>query len=101
MPDEPRRAGRALSLGLQRFLNPPGEAARVERFGWSFDPGDKVMQVVNDYVKEVFNGDLGLVRIVDTEAGELVVDFELREVAYDFGELDGGTPPPEGPRNCS
>ena len=69
-------------------MNPPGEAARVERFGWSFGPGDKVMQVVNDYEKEVFNGDLGLVRTIDTEAGELVVDFEVREVAYDFGELD-------------
>jgi exodeoxyribonuclease V alpha subunit len=36
----------------------------------------------------VFNGDLGLVRTVDTEAGELVVAFDGREVAYDFGELD-------------
>ena len=69
-------------------MNPPGEAARVERFGWSFGPGDKVMQGVNDYEKEVFNGDLGLVRMIDPEAGELVVDFDGREVAYDFGELD-------------
>ena len=78
---------RSLNLELQQLLNPPGEA-RVERFGWTFGPGDKVMQVVNDYEKEVFNGDLGLVRTVDTEAGELVVDFDGREVAYDFGELD-------------
>ena len=78
---------RSLNLELQRLLNPPGEA-RVERFGWTFGPGDKVMQVVNDYEKEVFNGDLGLVRAVDAEAGELVVDFDGREVAYDFGELD-------------
>ena len=78
---------RSLNLELQRLLNPPGEA-RVERFGWTFGPGDKVMQVVNDYEKEVFNGDLGLVRTVDAEAGELVVDFDGREVAYDFGELD-------------
>jgi ATP-dependent exoDNAse (exonuclease V) alpha subunit len=42
----------------------------------------------NDYEKEVFNGDLGLVRAVDAEAGELLVDFDGRAVAYDFGELD-------------
>jgi exodeoxyribonuclease V alpha subunit len=62
---------------------PAGEA---ERFGWTFGPGDKVMQVANDDA-EVFNGDLGLVRTVDTEAGELVVDFDGREVPYEFGEL--------------
>ena len=78
---------RSLNLELQRLLNPPG-AARVERFGWIFGPGDKVMQIENDYAKEVFNGDLGLVKAVDSEAGELLVDFEGREVAYDFGELD-------------
>ena len=78
---------RSLNLELQRLLNPPGEA-RVERFGWTFGPGDKVMQVVNEYKKEVFNGDLGLVRTIDAEAGELVVDFDGRDVAYDFGELD-------------
>jgi exodeoxyribonuclease V alpha subunit len=78
---------RSLNLELQRLLNPPGEV-RVERFGWTFGPGDKVMQVANDYDKEVFNGDLGLVRAVDAEAGELLVDFDGRAVAYDFGELD-------------
>ena len=78
---------RSLNLELQRLLNPPGEV-RVERFGWTFGPGDKVMQVVNDYEKDVFNGDLGLVKAIDAEAGELVADFDGREVAYDFGELD-------------
>ena len=78
---------RSLNVALQQLLNPPGEA-RVERFGWTFGPGDKVMQVVNDYQKDVFYGDLGLVRTIDAEAGELVVDFEGRDVAYDFGELD-------------
>ena len=52
---------RSLNLELQRLLNPPGEA-RVERFGWIFGPGDKVMQIENDYAKEVFNGDLGLIK---------------------------------------
>ena len=61
---------------------------RVERFGWTFCPGDKAMQVVNDYERQVYNGDLGVVAQVDMEEGELVVDFEGREVAYGFGELD-------------
>ena len=78
---------RSLNLELQQLLNPPGEA-RVERFGWTFAPGDKVMQVVNDYEKDVFNGDLGLVRTIDPETRELVVAFDGRDVAYDFDELD-------------
>jgi exodeoxyribonuclease V alpha subunit len=78
---------RSLNLELQRALNPPGEV-RLERFGLSFGPGDKVMQVVNDHERQVYNGDLGLVRRVDPEEGELAVDFEGREVAYGFGELD-------------
>jgi exodeoxyribonuclease V alpha subunit len=78
---------RSLNIELQRALNPPGET-RVERFGWTFCPGDKVMQVVNDHERGVYNGDLGIVRRIDAEDGELVVDFEGREVAYGFGELD-------------
>ena len=78
---------RSLNLELQQALNPPGEV-RVERFGWTFGAGDKVMQVENDYDREVYNGDLGVVRRIDLEEGELVVDFDGREVAYDFGELD-------------
>jgi exodeoxyribonuclease V alpha subunit len=78
---------RALNLALQQALNPPGER-RIERFGWTFCPGDKVMQVVNDYDRDVFNGDLGVVSDVDTEAGELSVSFDGRQVGYGFGELD-------------
>jgi exodeoxyribonuclease V alpha subunit len=78
---------RSLNSELQQALNPPGEV-RVERFGWTFGPGDKVMQVVNDHGRQVHNGDLGIVRRVDAEKGELVVDFEGRDVAYGFGELD-------------
>ncbi len=78
---------RALNLELQQALNPPTEA-RVERFGWTFSVGDKVMQIENNYEREVFNGDLGIVARVDTEAGELLVNFDGREVAYGFAELD-------------
>ena len=75
---------RSLNIELQNALNPPGEI-RIERFGWTFCPGDKVMQVENDYDKYVYNGDL--VSRIDQE-GELHVDFDDREVTYGFGELD-------------
>jgi exodeoxyribonuclease V alpha subunit len=52
-------------------LNPAGER-KVECFGWTFAPGDKVMQIENDYDKEVYNGDIGYVDAVDPEVGELV-----------------------------
>jgi exodeoxyribonuclease V alpha subunit len=48
---------RSLNIELQVALNPAGDR-KVERFGWTFAPGDKVMQVENDYDKEVYNGDI-------------------------------------------
>jgi len=78
---------RSLNIELQKALNPPGEL-RVERFGWTFCPGDKVMQVANDYERDVFNGDLGVITGLDLDEAELTVSFEGREVAYGFGELD-------------
>ena len=58
---------RSLNIELQAALNPAGER-KVERFGWTFAPGDKVMQIENDYDKEVYNGDIGLVADVDEHA---------------------------------
>jgi exodeoxyribonuclease V alpha subunit len=78
---------RALNLSLQQMLN-PGAEPRVERFGWVFAKGDKVMQVENDYDKDVYNGDLGFISAVDPQASELVVDFDGRPIVYDFSELD-------------
>jgi exodeoxyribonuclease V alpha subunit len=78
---------RALNLELQNALNPPGDR-RVERFGWTFCQGDKVMQVENDYDRDVYNGDLGVVSRIGVEEGELAVDFDGRQVTYGFGELD-------------
>jgi len=78
---------RSLNIELQNALNPPGEI-RIDRFGWTFCPGDKVMQVENDYDRDVYNGDLGVVSGIDMEEGELSVDFDSREVTYGFGELD-------------
>ena len=60
----------------------------VERFGWTFCPGDKVMEVANDDDRDVFNGDRGLITGIDTEEGTLTVSFDGREVEYGFGELD-------------
>ena len=78
---------RSLAIEQQNVLNPPGEV-RVERFGWTYAAGDKVMQVENDYDKEVYNGDLGIVARIDLEAGELMATFDRREVVYGFGEHD-------------
>ena len=78
---------RSLNVELQAALNPAG-ARKVERFGWTFAPGDKVMQIENDYDKEVYNGDIGYVADVDPELGELTADFDGRSVTYAFSELD-------------
>ena len=78
---------RSLNIELQMALNPPGEV-RIERFGSTFCPGDKVMQVENNYDKDVYNGDLGVVSRIDPEEAELVADFDGRKVTYGFGELD-------------
>ena len=80
---------RSLNIELQAALNPSGET-KVERFGWTFAPGDKVMQIENDYDKEVYNGDIGYVEGVDVEEGELTASFDGRIVTYGFGELDIG-----------
>ncbi len=82
---------RVLNPALQSALNPPG-LAKVERFGWTFAPGDKVMQVENDYAKDVFNGDIGYIDAVDPALGELEVDFDGRKIEYGFGELDALVP---------
>ena len=54
----------------------------------TFAPGDKVMQIENDYDKEVYNGDIGYIDDVDPDDGELTAHFDGRAVAYGFGELD-------------
>jgi exodeoxyribonuclease V alpha subunit len=83
---------RALNLALQQRLN-PDPAEQVERFGWRFAPGDKVMQIANDYEKEVFNGDMGTIESLDADNGELTVRLDGREVTYGWGELDHLVPP--------
>ena len=82
---------RSLNIELQAVLNPAGER-RVERFGWTFARGDKVMQVENDYDKEVYNGDIGRIDDVDPDLGEVAARFDGRAVTYGFGELDALVP---------
>ena len=81
---------RNLNAAMQAALNPRG--IDVERFGWKFREGDRVMQTENDYDKDVFNGDVGIVAKVDLDEQELVVRYDDRKVAYDFQELDELTP---------
>jgi exodeoxyribonuclease V alpha subunit len=83
-----RIGARALNLDLQAALNGDQSKPSVVRFGCSFRSGDKVMQTINDYDKDIFNGDLGFVHAVDPETQELVLNFDGRLVNYDFGELD-------------
>ena len=78
---------RSLNIELQAALNPAGEK-KVERFGWTFAPGDKVMQIENDYDKDVYNGDIGMIEDVDLDDGEVAVNFDGRAVTFLFGELD-------------
>jgi exodeoxyribonuclease V alpha subunit len=75
-----------LNLKLQEALNPgEGGVARGEFF---YRVGDKVMQIRNNYDKEVFNGDIGRITALSVEARELTVVFDGRAVAYDFSDLD-------------
>ncbi len=71
---------------LQEALN-PGDLF-LRRGGTQYRLHDKVMQIRNNYDKEVFNGDIGRIVQVDPEERELTVDFDGRQVLYDVSELD-------------
>ena len=75
-----------LNQALQQALN-PGETG-LRRGGYLFKARDKVMQIRNNYEKEVFNGDIGVIESVDLEERELTVRFDDRPVTYDVTELD-------------
>lgn len=78
-----------LNTRLQEVLNPPRPEKPERRFGGRvFRLGDKVMQIRNNYDKEVFNGDIGRVVGIDPLNQLLTVRIEERPVAYDFGEMD-------------
>lgn len=71
---------------LQAALNPSGNG--LNRGGYAFRVGDRVMQIRNNYDKEVFNGDLGYVQDVNVEDRTLTVDFDGKLVEYEYTELD-------------
>ena len=75
-----------LNQSLQAAINPGGVG--LKRGGYIFKPGDKVMQIRNNYEKEVFNGDIGVIADVDLEDRNLRVIFDDRHVEYDISELD-------------
>lgn len=75
-----------LNLLLQQALNPSGPS--LGRGGYIYRQGDRVMQLRNNYDKDVFNGDLGYIREVNTEERTLKVDFDGKWVEYDVTELD-------------
>ncbi len=75
-----------LNRELQQLLNPEGKT--LQRGGTLFRLGDRVMQLKNNYDKGIFNGDLGKIVRLDTEEGEVEVDFDGRTVSYELEELD-------------
>ena len=78
-----------LNKELQAALNPGGpRIAETKKFDTTFRSGDKVMQVRNNYNREVFNGDIGRVTDIDSVEQVMVVDFDGRAVDYEFADLD-------------
>lgn len=75
-----------LNIELQKMLNP--EKDGITRGDKNFRLGDKVMQIRNNYDKEVFNGDLGRITKIHSENREVAVSYEGRDINYDFTELD-------------
>ena len=75
-----------LNVELQKALNPRGDA--IIRGGTIFRTGDRVMQLRNNYDKDVYNGDVGFVKAVNSDDRSMVVNFDGRPVKYDGGDLD-------------
>jgi len=75
-----------LNMELQKAMNPGDEG--VNRFGRLYKVNDKVMQISNNYDKEVYNGDIGRIVSIDEEAQEIAVSIDDREITYDYSELD-------------
>lgn len=75
-----------LNRMLQNSLNAAGEG--VDRFGYNYRRGDKVMQIVNNYDKDVFNGDIGRIVSLSVEDREITVSFDCGDQVYDLNEID-------------
>lgn len=80
---------RNLNKVLQELINPPSASeAEIMYGGVTLRVGDRVIQKVNDYNREVFNGDLGVIRAIDLEEQEVNVQFAERLVSYDYADLN-------------
>lgn len=77
---------KSLNADLQGLLNP--SAQKISRFGLTFAAGDKVMQTINNYDKDVFNGDMGIIQSIDMDEAMLKINFDGNIIDYDFNELD-------------
>ena len=75
-----------LNRELQATLNPSGPV--IQRFGRTYRVGDRVMQIRNNYDKDVFNGDLGRIKRLDLVDQQVVIEFDEREIAYEFEDMD-------------
>ena len=75
-----------LNVILQEAINPEGES--LNRGGFKYRQGDRVMQIRNNYDKDVFNGDVGYIESVNMDDRSLTVRFEERHVEYEDSELD-------------
>ena len=75
-----------LNIELQKRLN-PGPSG-ITHGAWNFRLGDKVMQIVNNYDKDIFNGDIGWISKIDPEEREVAIDFDGRLVPYDYSDLN-------------
>ncbi|HZU70128.1 MAG TPA: ATP-dependent RecD-like DNA helicase [Ktedonobacteraceae bacterium] len=79
---------RQLNTVLQQALNPAHSGkAELLRGDHLLRVGDRVIQQINDYPREVFNGELGTIRVIDQEEQEVIVQFAERMVSYDFADL--------------
>jgi len=80
---------RNLNAVLQQLINPPApEKVEINRGGMILRVGDRVIQQMNDYDREVFNGDLGTILSIDTEEREVTVEYSGRPVVYDYADLN-------------
>ena len=78
---------KALNTELQKVLNPNYEVGFF-KFGHYLAMHDKVMQTVNNYDKEIYNGDIGIVKNINASEQEMVINFDNRDVIYDYADLD-------------
>lgn len=76
----------SLNLKLQQALNPNHNY--LQRYGNRYAVGDKVMQMKNNYQKEIFNGDVGTIKNISADDQEVLIDFDHKEVVFEFSELD-------------